>query len=61
MRSTNITNINIQVLLIIWCLGAAIAAIALLVPVYSIFLIVGSTGWLCVGITTVLIFYNLKK
>ena len=61
MTNTNITNINIQILLVIWCLGAAIAAIALLIPIYTIFLVIGSIGWMSVGITTILIFYNLKK
>lgn len=61
MTKTNITNINIQILLIVWCLGAAIAALALLIPIYSEFLLTGSIGWICVGITTILIFYTLKK
>ncbi|MGN6350116.1 MAG: hypothetical protein ACTHL3_01485 [Candidatus Nitrosocosmicus sp.] len=57
----NLSNFNIQILLLIWCLGAAIAALALFIPIYSLFLITGSVGWICVGITTILIFYHLKK
>jgi hypothetical protein len=56
-----ISEINVQTLLIIWCIGAALAAAALLIPIYSIFLIVGSIGWIDAGITTFLIFNVLKK
>jgi hypothetical protein len=59
--SMTISNINIQILLLIWCIGAAIAAIALLIPIYSIFLLVGSIGWASVTIITFLILYGLKK
>jgi hypothetical protein len=61
MKTTKIYDISVQYLLIIWCIGAAIAAIALLIPIYNMFLLVGSIGWLSVVITTVLIFYHLKK
>ncbi len=60
-RHTIISNINIQILLLIWCMGAAISAVALLIPIYIIFLIVGSIGWVSVGLTTLLILYGLKK
>ena len=52
---------NTQILLLLWCLGAAVAAIALLIPIYSIFLIVGSIGWLSVITVTVLILHGLKN
>lgn len=42
-------------------MGAAISAVALLIPIYIIFLIVGSIGWVSVGLTTLLILYGLKK
>jgi|KBSMisStaDraftv2_1062788.scaffolds.fasta_scaffold23502_4 hypothetical protein len=61
MKTSKIYDINIQHLLIIWCIGAAIAAIALLIPAYNMFLLVASIGWLSVGITTILIFFHLKK
>jgi hypothetical protein len=61
MKTAKIYDISIQHLLIIWCIGAAIAAIALLIPIYNIFLLVGSIGWISVGITTILIFFHLKK
>jgi hypothetical protein len=60
-KHTIISNINIQILLLIWCIGAAISAVALLIPIYIIFLIVGSIGWVSVGLTTLLILYGLKK
>jgi hypothetical protein len=61
MKTSKIYDINIQYLLIIWCIGAALAAFALLIPIYNLFLLAGSIGWLSVGITTILIFYHLKK
>ena len=60
-KHTIISNINIQILLLIWCIGAAISAVALLIPIYIIFLIVGSVGWVSVGLTTLLILYGLKN
>jgi hypothetical protein len=60
-KHTIISNINIQILLLIWCIGAAISAVALLIPIYIIFLIVGSIGWVSVGLTTLLILYGLKN
>ena len=56
-----ISNYNIQILLLLWCLGAAVAAIALLIPIYSIFLIVGSIGWASVTVVTILILHGLKN
>jgi hypothetical protein len=56
-----ISNINIQTLLIFWCIGAATAAIALLIPVYTIFLLVGSIGWTSVGLISFIIIYSLKN
>jgi hypothetical protein len=52
---------NIQTLLIFWCVGAATAAIALLIPIYTIFLVVGSIGWTSVGLISFIIIYSLKK
>jgi hypothetical protein len=56
-----VSKIDIQILLFIWCLGAALSAVALLIPIYYIFAIVGAVGWVCVGISSFLIILHIKK
>ena len=56
-----VSKIDIQILLFIWCLGAALAAVALLIPIYYIFAIVGAVGWICVAISSFLIILHIKK
>jgi hypothetical protein len=56
-----VSEIDIQILLFIWCLGAALSAAALLIPIYYIFAIVGAVGWVCVGISSFLIILHIKK
>ena len=56
-----VSEIDIQILLFIWCLGAALAAVALLIPIYYIFAIVGAVGWIFVGISSFLIILHIKK
>jgi hypothetical protein len=55
------SKIDIQILLFIWCFGAALSAIALIIPIYFIFVIVGAVGWITVGLSTFLIFLHIKK
>ncbi|HEU5120510.1 MAG TPA: hypothetical protein VFT71_05945 [Candidatus Nitrosocosmicus sp.] len=55
------SKIDIQILLFIWCVGAALSAIALIIPIYYIFFIVALVGWITVGISSFLIFLHLKK
>ena len=55
------SEIDIQILLFMWCLGAALSAVALLIPIYYIFVIVGSVGWICVGLSSFLIILHIKK
>jgi len=55
------SEINIQILLFMWCLGGALSAIALLIPIYYIFVIVGAVGWVCVGLSSFLIVLHIKK
>lgn len=55
------SEIDIQILLFMWCLGAALSAVALLIPIYYIFVIVGSVGWICVGLCSFLIILHIKK
>ena len=53
-------RINLQILIIIWWIGAAIAAGSLLIKIYELFVIVGILGWSVVLITTALIVYEIK-
>jgi hypothetical protein len=46
---------------ILWCAGLATAAIAIFVPVYWDFVAVGAAGWITVGISSALIFYEMKR
>lgn len=52
---------SLQTLIIIWWLGAVTAAISLLIPLYSVYLLVGSIGWAVVLSTTALIIYEIKR
>jgi hypothetical protein len=54
-------RIGLQTLIIIWWLGAVTAAISLLIPLYSAYVIVGSAGWSVVLSTTALIIYEIKR
>jgi hypothetical protein len=52
---------NLQILIIVWWVGAALAAISLIIPIYEIYLIVGINGWIIMLISTSLIIYMIKK
>ena len=52
---------NLQALIIVWWIGAALAGISLIIPVYTIYLVVGLYGWTIMLITTSLIIYKIKK
>jgi 4-hydroxybenzoate polyprenyltransferase len=47
-------------LIIIWWIGAAVAAGSLLIQIYELYIIVGILGWTVVLITTALIIYEIK-
>ena len=53
-------RINLQILIIIWWVGAAVAAGSLLIHVYELYVLVGILGWAVVLITTALIVYEIK-
>jgi hypothetical protein len=53
-------RINLQILIIIWWIGAAVAAGSLLIHTYELYVIVGILGWSVVLITTALIVYEIK-
>jgi hypothetical protein len=53
-------RINLQILIIIWWIGAAVAAGSLLIHIYELYVIVGILGWTVVLITTALTVYEIK-
>jgi hypothetical protein len=54
-------RINLQILIIIWWIGAAVAAGSLLIQIHELYVIVGIAGWIVVLITTALIVYEIKS
>ena len=53
-------RISLQILIIIWWAGAAVAAGSLLIHIYELYVIVGILGWTVVLVTTALIIYEIK-
>ena len=56
-----VIRINLQILVISWWLGAAIALFSFLLPVYIHHIIIGIIGWSIILISTILIIYEIKK
>jgi len=56
-----IFNISLQILIILWWVGATISGVALLITQYKYYVILASIGWIVVGITSGLIIYALKR
>jgi 4-hydroxybenzoate polyprenyltransferase len=54
-------RINLQILIIIWWIGAAVASGSLLLQIYELYVIVGIGGWIVVLVTTALIVYEIKS
>lgn len=52
---------HIYILIAIWCAGIATAAIAIFIPVYINFVIVGAIGWVTVATSSGLILYEIKR
>jgi hypothetical protein len=52
---------HIYILIVIWFAGAITAGIALLIPVYNNYVIVGTIGWMTICISSGLIFYEMKR
>jgi hypothetical protein len=52
---------KLQTLIIVWWVGATLAGISLVIPIYEVYLIVGITGWIIMLISTTLIIYMIKK
>jgi membrane protein implicated in regulation of membrane protease activity len=52
---------NLQIFIIIWWIGAAVAASAFLFRIYQLYVMVGTTGWIIVLTTTALIVYEIRR
>jgi hypothetical protein len=61
VKNNNMIRINLQILIVIWWIGAATSSIALLIGVYEHYLIIGIAGWMTVITTTTLIVYEIKQ
>ncbi len=56
-----VIRINLQILVISWWLGAAVALSSFFLPVYIHHIIIGIIGWSIILISTILIIYEIKK
>ncbi len=56
-----IFSINLQILIILWWVGAIVSGVALLIPQYKYYFILAFIGWITVGITSGLIIYSIKR
>ena len=54
-------RISLQILILIWWIGAAIALVLFYFDLYQLYVIVGSMGWIIVLTTTALIIYEIRK
>ncbi|HJR85636.1 MAG TPA: hypothetical protein VJ772_09760 [Nitrososphaeraceae archaeon] len=54
-------SINLQILIVLWWVGAIVAGLSLLIPQYNYYLIMGSLGWITVVIASGLIIYAIKR
>ena len=61
VKNNNMIRINLQILIVIWWIGAETSSIALFIGVYEHYLIIGITGWMTVITTTTLIVYEIKQ
>jgi hypothetical protein len=53
--------LHLYLLVILWFVGAGVAGIALLIPDYYTYVIVGAAGWITVSGSTALIIYEIKR
>ncbi len=52
---------HIYILIAIWFAGIGTAGIALFMPQYWDYVVVGAAGWITVGASTGLILYEIKR
>jgi hypothetical protein len=53
--------LHLYALVITWFIGAAVAGLALLIPVYTTYVVVGAIGWITVSASSGLIIYEIKR
>jgi hypothetical protein len=51
----------LALLIVIWWAGAAVATVALFVPIYDNYVVTGGAGWSIVVVTTGLIFFEMRR
>jgi 4-hydroxybenzoate polyprenyltransferase len=56
-----VIRINLQILVISWWIGAAVALFSFLLPVYIHHITIGIIGWSIIILSTILIIYEIKK
>jgi FtsH-binding integral membrane protein len=54
-------RVSLQILIIIWWIGAGIASIAIVIHRYEQYTIVGTAGWIVTIASTALIIYEIKR
>lgn len=52
---------SLQILIIVWWVGAGIASIAIVIHRYEQYTIVGIAGWIIMIASTALIIYEIKR
>jgi FtsH-binding integral membrane protein len=52
---------SLQILIVIWWIGASIAAIAIILHKYEQYALIGTTGWIITIASTALIIYEIKR
>lgn len=52
---------SLQILIVIWWIGASIAAIAIILHKYEQYALIGTTGWIIMLASTALIIYEIKR
>ena len=52
---------SLQMLIVVWWIGAGIATIAIIFHKYEQYALVGTTGWIIMIASTALIIYEIKR
>ena len=52
---------SLQILIVIWWIGAGIATIAIIFHKYEQYALIGTTGWIITIASTALIIYEIKR
>jgi hypothetical protein len=54
-------NRYLAALILVWWAGAGIATVAIFVPIYDNYLVVGGVGWIIIAIATALILVEIRR